>query len=251
MRQYRFFVSADQIHGQRLVITGGQARQIYSVLRMRESERIIVLDNLGRQYDVRLDKVSSDLVMGEVLSREVALGEPRVDLTLYQALLKKDNFEWVLQKGTELGVARFVPFISQRCVVRQNTIKPAKLQRWQRIISEAAEQSGRGRLPELSAPVLLPEAVEQAGAFDRAIIPWEEEKASGLRQVLEVDAGERPLPSRIALFIGPEGGFDEEEIEIARDAGVHPVTLGPRILRAETAAVAAVTMVLSALGEME
>jgi 16S rRNA (uracil1498-N3)-methyltransferase len=251
MRQYRFFVSMDQINGQRLVLTGGQARQIYSVLRMRETERITALDNRGWQYDVRLEKVSSDLVMGEVLAKEPAAGEPQMELTLYQALLKKDNFEWVLQKGTELGVTRFVPLITQRCVVRQKSIKPPKLQRWQRIMGEAAEQCGRGRLPMLAEPLFLPEALEYAGGFDKALIPWEEERKIGLLQALKEDGGERPSPSRIALFIGPEGGFDEEEIAAARSAGVVPVTLGPRILRAETAAIVVATLALSAAGELE
>jgi 16S rRNA (uracil1498-N3)-methyltransferase len=251
MRQYRFFVSADQIHGQRLVLTGSQARQIYSVLRMRETEQITVLDNRGWQYDVRLDKVSSDLVMGEILAREPALGEPQMKLTLFQALLKKDNFEWVLQKGTELGVARFVPIITQRCVVRQKSIKPAKLQRWQRIMSEAAEQSGRGRLPELGAPQFLTEALGDVSQFDQALIPWEEEREASLLHALKETTYERPSPMRIALFIGPEGGFDEEEIAAAQTAGVLPVTLGPRILRAETAAIVAAALALSAAGELE
>jgi 16S rRNA (uracil1498-N3)-methyltransferase len=251
MRQYRFFVSPDQIHGRRLALMGSQARQIYSVLRMREADHILALDNCGWQYDVRLDEVTSDLVTGEILSREEAGGEPRTELTLYQALLKKDNFEWVLQKGTELGVVRFVPLISQRCVVRQKTIKPAKLDRWNRIIREAAEQSGRGRLPALSNPVMLPEALEQADLFDSALIPWEGEVAKGFVEALRKGVEEQPSSMRIAIFIGPEGGFDEEEIEDAQAAGLKPVTLGPRILRAETAAVAAATLALSTMGELE
>ncbi len=251
MRQYRFFVSPDQIHGSRLKLTGSQARQIYSVLRLREAEHILALDNRGWQYAVRLDKVTSDLVTGEIISREQAAGEPQTELTLFQSLLKKDNFEWILQKGTELGVVRFVPLITQRCVVRQKTIKPAKLQRWQRIIGEAAEQSGRGRLPLLSAPVMLPEALENATKFDRALVPWERETENGFVESLGDSLSERPLQgARIAVFIGPEGGFAGEEIETATAAGVQPVTLGSRILRAETAAVVASTLALSAMGEL-
>jgi 16S rRNA (uracil1498-N3)-methyltransferase len=251
MRQYRFFVSANQIHGPRLVLTGNQARQISSVLRMRETEQIIALDDRGWQYDVRLDKVSSDLVKGEVLTKELAIGEPQMELTLYQALLKKDSFEWVLQKGTELGIMHFVPLITQRCVVRQKTIKAAKLQRWRRIIREAAEQSGRGRLPELTAPVLLTEAFEHIAQYDQAFIPWEEEQEISLLQALRENSGERLAASRIAIIIGPEGGFGEEEIASAQAFGVRPVTLGPRILRAETAAVVASALALSAAGELE
>lgn len=251
MRQYRFFVSPDRIKGRRLALDGGQARQIYSVLRLRGAEHIMVLDDRGWQYDVRLDRVSSDLVTGEILARMPAGGEPRTELTLYQALLKKDNFEWVLQKGTELGVARFVPLITQYCVVRQKEIKTAKLQRWQRIISEAAEQSGRGRLPDLSAPLTLPEALEQAGEFDRALVPWEQATENGLVEALAGYGREQSeQPARIALFIGPEGGFADEEIEEAQASGVQPVTLGARILRSETAAVVAAALTLSAMGDL-
>ena len=251
MRHYRFFVLPDQIRGRRLMLSGSQARQIYSVLRMREADHIVALDNRGWQYDVRLDKVASDLVSGEILSRTRAVGEPRTQLTLYQALLKKDNFEWVLQKGTEIGVARFVPLITQRCVVRQKKLKPAKLQRWQRIISEAAEQCGRGRLPSLSAPLTLSEALEDVAEFDKALAPWEREVENGFLVSLSDYAGQRPSQAaRIAVFIGPEGGFAGEEIEEARAAGVMPVTLGQRILRAETAAVVAATLALSAMGDL-
>lgn len=251
MRQHRFFISPDQIHGRRLTLTGSQARQIYSVLRMREAEQIVVLDNRGWQYEVRLDKISSDQVIGEIISRIQATGEPETSLTLYQALLKRDNFEWILQKGTELGVTRFVPLITQRCVVRNKTIKPAKLQRWQRIISEAAEQSGRGRLPLLSAPVALSKALESVSEFDKALIPWERETEIGLVDSLNKHGRERiSQATRIAVFIGPEGGFDDEEIAEAGAAGVQPVTLGSRILRAETAAVAATTLALSVMGDL-
>lgn len=248
MRQNRFFISPDQIHGRRLALTGSQARQICSVLRMRETDHILVLDNRGWQYDVRLDAITSDLVTGDIISREQAVGEPQTELTLFQALLKKDNFEWVLQKGTELGVARFVPLITQRCVVRQKTIKAAKLQRWQRIISEAAEQSGRSRLPALSAPQTLSEALQSAAEYDRLLMPWELSTENGLLDDLRLL--DSPPPLRIGILIGPEGGFSGEEIEEAGVVGVQAVTLGPRILRSETAAIVASALTLLALGDL-
>lgn len=251
MRQYRFFVTPQQIDGRRLSLKGGQARQIYSVLRMREEAQITALDDRGWQYEVRLDKVTSDLVTGDIVSRTVATGEPQTRLTLYQAMLKKDNFEWVLQKGTELGVARFVPLITRHSVVRHETLKQAKSQRWQRIITEAAEQSGRGHLPVLAQPVTLPEALDATSEYDRAFIPWENEIETSLVDALGTISGmQRPAAARVAIFVGPEGGFAEEEIVEARTAGVHPVTLGPRILRAETAAIVAAALVLSTLGDL-
>ena len=250
MRLQRFFVSPEQIRGRRVSLAGEQARQISRVLRLREADQIIVLDDRGWQYNVALDKVTADLVTGEISGRRQAAGEPETHLTLYQAFLKKDNFEWILQKGTEIGVTKFVPLITQRCVVRHETLKPAKIQRWQRIIREAAEQSSRGRLPVLSPPHSFPDALADVEHVDMALIPWENETENDAVRALADRAAQLPSP-RIALFIGPEGGFDESEIEVAQAAGVQSVTLGPRILRAETAAVVASTIVLSAMGDLK
>ncbi len=249
MSQHRFFVSPDQIDGSRLTLDGSQARQIHNVLRMRAADHILALDNSGWQYDVCLDSVASDRVIGEIVSKTSAAGEPRAKVTLYQALLKKDNFEWVLQKGTEIGISSFVPMITKRCVVRQERIKPVKIDRWQRIINEAAEQSGRGQLPFLSPPLMFAEVLRETAAFDMVLVPWERETGRGLAQAVREAVGERP--PRIAILIGPEGGFDDEEIEQAVAAKAQPVTLGSRILRAETAALVAATLALSALGELD
>ncbi len=252
MNRHHFFISPDQIHGGKVTLVGAQARQIYSVLRMRESQQIVVLDNQGWQYAVRLDTVASDLVSGEIVARNQASGEPQTHLTLYQAMLKKDNFEWILQKGTEIGVSRFVPMITQRCVVRQETLKPSKMQRWQRIISEAAEQSGRGRLPVLSAPLTLGEALDDVAVFDHALVPWEGEMENGFVKSMSDYVEQQPAQlARISLFIGPEGGLADDEVQSAAIAGVQPVTLGPRILRAETAAIVASTLALAAMGDLD
>jgi 16S rRNA (uracil1498-N3)-methyltransferase len=251
MHRHRFFVQPDQIAGQRVTLANEQARQIASVLRLRERDQIAVLDNSGWQYDVRLERVTTDYVTGAIVARSRAEREPAARLTLYQAMLKKDNFEWVLQKGTEIGVARFVPLITERSVVRQKDLKAAKAQRWQRIISEAAEQSGRGFLPELAAPMELDEALAAAREFDSALMPWVQERESGLvNQVKDLPETQEKVGPRIALFIGPEGGFSEEETARAQKAGVQPVSLGPRILRSETAAVVAAALTLSALGDL-
>jgi 16S rRNA (uracil1498-N3)-methyltransferase len=247
----RFFVSPEQIRGERVSFFGNQARQICGVLRMREAQQIEVLDNQGWRYEVHLERVSSELVTGSIVSRSAAEGDPATHLTLYQAMLKKDNFEWILQKGTEIGVARFVPLVSERTLIRQEAPNPAKEQRWRRIISEAAEQSGRAYLPLLSAPESFDAALLSAGEFDAALIPWERETENGLVDALAKISGRQlQLPVRLALFIGPEGGFSESEIERAGKAGVLPVSLGRRILRAETAAIVASTLALFAMGDL-
>jgi 16S rRNA (uracil1498-N3)-methyltransferase len=241
---HRFFVAPEQIAGERVRFRDDQARQIRGVLRLRPGDRITVLDNTGDACRVRLEHVSREQTDGIIETRSAAETEPSARLTLYQSLLKREKFEWVLQKGTELGVARFAPVVTRRSLVR--AAESDKLDRWRRIIAEAAEQSGRARLPELLTPVTLEEALRYTGGYAKSILAWEGPGRRGLTAAL---AGLPPAPA-VAVFIGPEGGYDDDEIETAREAGVAVVTLGPRILRTETAAVVAVALTLHALGEM-
>jgi 16S rRNA (uracil1498-N3)-methyltransferase len=243
---HRFFVTPDQLQNGRVAFSDDQAQQIQKVLRLRPGQHVMVLDNAGWAYEVKLTLVSRKGTAGEVLERQPATGEPAVVLTLYQSVIKWDRFEWVLQKGTEVGVARFVPVITQRSRLKSSDeIKPNRVARWQRIIAEAAEQSQRGRLPRLAPAVNLSEAMASCSA-EAALIPWEE--AEGGISIGTALASRRP--QSVALFIGPEGGFTEEEVAAGRRRGIIPVSLGRRIMRAETAAVVAAALVLHELGEM-
>lgn len=218
------------------------------VLRMTTGQQVIVLDGTGTAYDVTLQQVTADRVVGQITRQATAQGEPRTYLTLYQSLLKRDKFEWVLQKGTEIGVSRFVPVITRRTLVRDVTsVTPDKEERWRRIILEAAEQSGRGRLPELAEPQQFPAAVSEAAASNQiALIAWEKSTGKDIASALR-DLS--PL-THAGLFIGPEGGYDPEEITLAQAEGLVPVTLGSRILRTETAALVGPALVLHELGDM-
>jgi len=165
------------------------------------------------------------------------------------------KFEYVLQKCTELGVVEFVPLITERCVISDLNTAETKLGRWRWIIQEAAEQSRRGRLPSLRPSMLFPQACDQArqrGGL--ALAPWEEEGQISLRQVLRTapEGHEKSWPPlTISLFIGPEGGFSAAEVELARRYGLLPVTLGPRVLRAETAGLVAAAAILYDQGDLE
>ena len=244
---HRFFISAEAWDGSNVILDGGQAHQIVRVLRMTPGEHIIVLDNSGWEFELVLKEVNEKQVIGSLLEKRLCDQEPKSQLTLYQSLLKRENFEWVLQKCTELGVSQFFPTLCER-TVRQDQV--GKLDRWGKIVREAAEQSGRGRLPTISTPLRLSTAVAQARNYDCALVAWEEERAFSLGQAVG-ELAERTAPVKIALFIGPEGGFSAQEIEIARSHGIQPVSLGKLILRAETAAVAAATIALQGLGEMQ
>ena len=236
---HRFFVDPEILTGNRVVLPADTAHQIRNVLRLRVGAAIMVLDNSGAEYEVVLRQVDKQQVVGEAIAKRPCPNEPTVQLTLYQALMKRDKFEWVLQKGTEIGVSHFVPLVTQRSLVQDIDIKEGKQLRWEKIITEAAEQSRRGRIPTLQAPQTLAQALTDHPA-QPGLIAWEEEDGLGLRGALA--GGERP--SHVSLFIGPEGGFAVEEIEAAQAAGIQAITLGKRILRAETAALVASALLL-------
>jgi len=242
----RFFISKSDIRGDEVVLSGQQAHQIRNVLRMTSGEGIIVLDNTGCEYEVVLTGVDKQKVAGRIESRRAGAGEPKVRLTLYQSLLPRDKFELVLQKCTEVGVSQFIPVITQRSLVRDaDAVTPNKLTRWRRILTEAAEQSHRTRIPELAKPVQFEEVLSQVNAFDRCLIASPYEQQNTLQKALR--PSNTANAQTIALLIGPEGGFAEQEIGLAIEAGAKPVSLGPRILRTETAAIVAAALILHEL----
>jgi 16S rRNA (uracil1498-N3)-methyltransferase len=241
---HRFFVPPERLQDGRVLLTGRFAHQIRNVLRMEPGEHIIVLDNIGWEYTVVLTKVSRVEVMGEVVSRQQSQAEPQTQITLYQSLLAREKFELVLQKCTEVGVTHYVPMITQRCIVRRpEDITPNKLSRWQSIITEAAD---RGRIPQLKSSVSFSDAVSGLIAFDRCFI-GAPQAGQNLQELLR----ERDTKQvNVALLVGPEGGFTEQEVALACSKGDIAFSLGKRTLRTETAAIVASAVILYELGEM-
>jgi len=242
----RFFVPASSFEGELVRLSREQARQVCQVLRLRPEDTLVVLDDRGAEYDVTLTAVTPKEAVGRVMSKREAAGEPAVQLTLFQSLLIREKFEWVLQKATEVGVAQVVPVLTARGLVRTKQVEENKLDRWRRIVVEAAEQSHRGRIPKLEPVIQFGDVFSQFVGFDRFLIAAPSQ-AMTLRDALR--GIERRDPS-IALMIGPEGGFTDEEVTMAREKGAVAVGLGPRILRTETAAVVASALILYELGEM-
>ena len=241
---HRFFIPKEWIEQNDILLKGEQAHQIFHVLRLGSKDHVIALDGSGWEYEVEIEKASGELVQGKVIGKDYGANEPNIEITLYQALLKADKFEFVLQKIVELGVSAFVPFISERCVIR----KPGKnkIERWKRIIQEAAEQSGRALLPTLHPVVSFKEACKQVGNI--SILLWEGENRTGLSKVLKNDPFQKARAFNI--FVGPEGGFPSSEVKYAESCGIIPVGLGRRILRAETAGLAAISAILYEKGEL-
>jgi 16S rRNA (uracil1498-N3)-methyltransferase len=244
---HRFFVPPEAIAAGRVVLPADLAQQAARVLRLRPGDEIVALDGDGVEHRVRLDRVDSRRVEGAVVASGVSRGEPGRRVTLYQALLPRERFEWALQKGTEIGVARFVPLQTARALPGRDSASPGKLERWRRIAREAAEQSERGRVPAVEEARGFAEAVREAAGAGAALIAWEREAERGVAEAL---AGlQRTAP--VSIFVGPEGGFVQAEVEAARAAGVVTLSLGPRILRAETAGPLLAALALFASGDME
>jgi len=247
---HRFFVPRSDFHGQQVVFDQRQAHQLRNVLRATPGQRIIVLDNAGNEYEVVLTVLTKSKAIGKIEQERPAGGEPQVHLSLYQGLLARDKFELVLQKCTEVGVARFVPTITQRTIVRTaETLTHNKLARWKRIITEAAEQSCRAKIPQLERPVHLEKALASLNRLNLALISSPHKQHPSLQDTLQQNQPKHP--QSVALLIGPEGGFTDQEVQLARDAGAVPVSLGPRILRTETAAIVAAALILYQLGQMQ
>ncbi|HUX88495.1 MAG TPA: RsmE family RNA methyltransferase [Chloroflexota bacterium] len=246
----RFFVPREALSHGTVAFGPEQSHQIATVLRLRPGDNLNVLDNAGWIYDVDLTEVSPLNTRGQVRARHLASGEPRTKLTLYLSLLKADKLEYVLQKGTELGVSGFVPVISDRSVIG-SIISDNKRARWERIVAEAAEQCERGRLPQLTPAVVFPQACEQVRGL--SFIAAERGERPSLQKALTEKVGNAvgSRPFSLNLFIGPEGGYSPEETTLALTYGIIPVRLGPRILRAETAAVVGATLVLAYTGDLE
>ena len=249
---HRFFVPPDWLEADKVTVVGSLVHQMRNVLRLKPGDHIVVLDNSGWEREVEITRVGKEHVSGQVVGKRLASGEPRTKITLYQGVLKGRQFELALQKGTELGIVEFVPLISDRCVIASLDDVDKKRERWQRIILEAAEQSRRGQLPRLRPAMLFRPACESARRAGLSLIPWEEahdrEGATGLRAVLR---GSEQPPFSVNLFVGPEGGFTPDEVEMARQYGLIPISLGARILRAETAGLVATAAILYELGDLE
>jgi 16S rRNA (uracil1498-N3)-methyltransferase len=221
-------------------------QHVIKVLRLGEGAVLQVADGTGMEYEGSIVERGKDFIKLSIIEQYYKCNEPKVEVTLLQGIPKGDKMELIIQKCTELGVKKFVPVACQRSVVRLSPEKAKNKQiRWQRICEEAAKQSKRSIIPQVSQVCNLAQALNDIHQDEVLLIPWEEEKANSLKASLQHLRGKR-----ISIFIGPEGGLTLEEVSLAQAAGGEIVTLGPRILRTETAGLAVVSMVLYELGDL-
>ena len=240
----RFFVDPSELNTDEIVLTGENAQHA-KVLRLKEGEEILVCDGQGVECRCEVAAVSAKEITARVLEKRPSTTEASVKVSVYMAFPKADKLEHVIQKATELGAYEIVAFPSARCISKpdEKSLKK-KLERWQKIAASAAEQSGRGRIPEVMVLPSFTVALNRASQADQALMFYENEHATTLRMALETGKWET-----VSLLTGPEGGLEEKEVEQARAAGLQVCTLGSRILRCETAPLCALSAVMYAAGE--
>lgn len=237
---YHFFVPAENISESEVVINGGDFNHIKNVLRMKIGEKFIANDGSGASYCCSIREFVGENVIADIEKGQLESTELPVKLVLFQGLPKSDKMETIIQKSVELGVSEIVPVEMLRCVVKlDEKKKKSKLSRWQSIAESAAKQSGRTVIPEVKSAMSFEKALEYAKELDLLLVPYEcaesvkalQEKLGGIKSGMSV-----------GIFIGPEGGYEGSEIEKARNCGGEIVSLGKRILRTETAAIAALSI---------
>ncbi len=238
---YQFFIDDSQIGKEYATITGADAHHITHVLRMRPGEKIRVSTTSGADYFCEIAELTGDFVQANLLSEEVPKTELPAKIYLFQALPKGDRMETVIQKAVELGVYEIIPVAMKYCVVKLDEKRAKKkVERWQAIAESAAKQSKRSMIPTVHPVMPFKEALSYAAQCDVRLVPYENERGmAGTKEALEKLSGEQS----IAVMIGPEGGFSEDEIAAAKEVG-EVISLGRRILRTDTAAICALSIIM-------
>jgi 16S rRNA (uracil1498-N3)-methyltransferase len=245
----RFYVQPGTLHDGSFDLPDALARRVADVLRLRAGDELLLFDGSGDDLRIRIERATGRNVSVAALGREPGPLEPAVRVHLYQSITKGERFEWLLEKATEIGVFRVIPIETARSVVRPSAGRQ-RAERWRRIVVEAAEQCGRGCVPEVAPPSAFRAAIQSAPGI--VLLPYEAagDAAPDIATALTADIDALFALAEVSLFIGPEGGFEPEEVEGARSAGAHIVTMGQRVLRSETAGIVALALVMHAAGQL-
>lgn len=231
--KHRFFVPKEQIP----TITGPDVHHVRDVLRMKAGDELELLDGTGKVYLSKIVKIEKEKIVCAIVDSSRSKVESRIKVTLAQALPKSSKMDFIVEKCTELGVDRVIPMSGERTVA-----KSARIDRWQKIARSSAEQSRRTTIPEISPLTSFEDVLKIKKQFDLALILWEEEIETTLKQTLKPHLM-NGYPD-ILVLVGPEGGFSQKEIDLAKEAGIVPVSLGRRILRTETAGMAVLSILM-------
>ena len=237
-----FFVSPQQVKEEKIYVEGSDVNHIKNVLRMKLGEKLTVNDGEGWQYLCEVESYEADMAVLHIVEKSKAETELSSRIYLFQGLPKQDKMELIVQKAVELGAYQVIPVSTKRAVVKLDAKKAGKkVERWQQIAVSAAKQAGRGIVPTVGEVCTYAQALKMAEELDVVLIPYE--LAEGIEETKKIIAGIRPGQS-VGVFIGPEGGYEEEEVKLAMEAGAKPVTLGRRILRTETAGLTTLSLLM-------
>jgi 16S rRNA (uracil1498-N3)-methyltransferase len=243
---HKFFVPAESFCDDAAIIEGDDVKHIYKVLRLSEGEQVSINNCVGKEFLGEIDKINKKQVEVKIIKEIPLNNESTIEVHLFQGLPKAAKMDLIVQKTTELGVKSVTPVIMKRVVV--NGTKDYKIDRWNRIALEACKQSKRSLIPSVNKPCEFDEMLMDMKSMDLIVVPYENEKGYGLRKTFnEID---KDQIKKIAIVIGPEGGFEEEEINMLKDIEAKIVTLGPRILRTETAGFTALNIIMYEIGDL-
>ena len=237
-----FFVTPSQVTGDRIIIKGSDVNHMKNVLRMHLGEEVTISDGNNKQYLCRIEGYEDAEAILEIVEEQESDTELPSRIYLFQGLPKQDKMELIVQKAVELGAYQVIPVSTKRCVVKLDDKKAKKkVERWQQIAESAAKQAGRGCIPEVHDIMSFKQALEYSQELDVVLIPYE--LAEGLKETKELIQSIRPGQS-VGIYIGPEGGFEREEVEYAIENGAKAITLGKRILRTETAGLTTLSVLM-------
>lgn len=246
----RFFVENESILSDSIVIGGEDAKHISLSLRARVGESLTVCDGMGTDYECEISDITKNEVKLSIVEKRQSDAEPDIEITLYQALVKSDKFDFIVQKCTELGVSRIVPVVTDRCISRPDDASLSKkVARWNKIAKEAAMQSGRGIVPVVMPAVNFETALDEIKNSDCGFLCYEARPHVAMDEIYEKCGGRKNVKSA-AFLVGPEGGISESEVAKTTEKGVHLASLGPRILRAETAPLCVMSSLMLLSGNM-
>jgi 16S rRNA (uracil1498-N3)-methyltransferase len=240
---YRFYVEPEQIQDKEIRITGSDVNHIKNVLRMKPGEKIIICNGQGKDFYCIIKAEEGGQITAEILRISDTDTELSGKIYLFQGVPKKDKMELIIQKAVELGVYEIIPVMTKRTVVKleDKRKEQKKIERWQAISASAAKQSGRGIIPKVADTMTFKEALKTAKSMDLKVIPYE--NAEDIKKTREIIQSINSSQA-IGIIIGPEGGFEDNEVKEAIEAGILPITLGRRILRTETAGLAVLSMIM-------
>ena len=244
---HKFFVSKDNLTTTEALIYGEDVKHIYKVLRLKVSDNLLINDCEGTEYLGEIKSITKENVIVNILRELETINESKICIHLFQGMPKGDKIDLIVQKAVELGVKSITPVFTKRVIIKNESGDFKKLTRLKRIALEACKQSKRGIIPEINEPLSFEKAMDAFKAMDLILVPYEEERGQGLKSVLRSIKEEI---HNVAIIIGPEGGFEESEINRLKDIGSKIVTLGPRILRTETAGFVCISLVMYEIGDI-